>query len=311
MNLKLEKKRMPLSSPNSKSALLASSVLINWIFAHWILSIEQILFPNQEIKTNAVLRRCCSRLWRRSWRRRKKWWIGEPAAINACTYFYLQGPWDGVWVGGRFGSVSQLSSFSILCRRLLLTAAVTRQAMIVTYGRGERNDLRALRETQSLETERRLKLSENCAFNAPAVFSLSAAQNLGAVGLKVKPASQLLGWFQSELCRGFILFPYSSPLFFRDILTECCHYIVICSTFIDYNQHNNDMMLGFFFLIPHPLLELPACRDLLYIFPFFVTSFSRSWCLKSFAVQHQTSGPPAETGHYLLVRSDAWSTLGS
>lgn len=39
-------------------------------------------------------------LWRRSWRRREKWWIGEPAAINAMhIYFYLKAPWDGAFGG--------------------------------------------------------------------------------------------------------------------------------------------------------------------------------------------------------------------
>lgn len=93
--------------------------------------------------------------------------------------------------GGPPVSVSQLSSFSILCRRLLLTATVTRRAMIVTRGRGEGNHLQVLGEKRLWKRSAAgLELSADCAFNAPAMSSWSAARLEGQTHASATQAIQ-------------------------------------------------------------------------------------------------------------------------
>lgn len=102
-------------------------------------------------------------------------------------------------------SVSQLSSFSILCRRLLLTATVTRRAMIATRGRGEGNHLQVLGEKRLWKRSAAglpgLNLSADCAFNAPAMSSWSAARLEGQTHVSAAQA------IQQQRC-GFHFFPF-------------------------------------------------------------------------------------------------------
>lgn len=119
-------------------------------------------------------------------------------------YFYLKAPWDCAFGGGAPVSVSQLSSFSILCRRLLWTATVTRRAMIVTCGRGEGNYLQILGEKQLWKRSAGL----NCRRIAPLTHQLCW---VGVpLGLKVKCTSRLHWRFKSRavVCFSFFQFLY-------------------------------------------------------------------------------------------------------